>query len=151
MRSITPFLWFDDNLEEAIEFYSSVFPGGKVHSTTAMPDGKVLVADFELAGQQFKGLNGGPQFRFNEAFSLFVECEDQEEVDRFWDALTADGGEESQCGWLKDRFGLSWQIIPVEFLQMVSDGDPEQVQRVMAAMQTMRKLEVAPLRAAYKG
>lgn len=151
MRSITPFLWFDDNLEEAIEFYSSVFPDGKVHSITAMPDGKVLVADFELAGQQFKGLNGGPHFRFNEAFSLFVECEDQDEVDRFWDALTADGGEESQCGWLKDKFGLSWQIIPVEFLDMVSVGDPEQVQRVMAAMQTMRKLEVAPLRAAYDG
>lgn len=115
------------------------------------PDGKVFTADFELAGQQIKGLTGGPQFRFTEAFSLFVECDDQEEVDRYWAALTADGGEESVCGWLKDKFGLSWQIIPVAFLEMVSDGDPDQSQRVMASMQTMRKLDVAELRKAYEG
>lgn len=151
MRSITPFLWFDDDLEGAIEFYTSVFPDGKVHGTTKLPDGQVLTAEFELAGQSFKGLNGGPQFRFTEAISLFVECDDQEEVDRYWDALTADGGEESVCGWLKDKYGLSWQIIPVEFLDMVSDGDPEQVQRTMAAMQTMRKFDVAALRTAYEG
>lgn len=151
MRSITPFLWFDDDLEEAIGFYTSVFPDAKVHGTTKMPDGKVLTADFELAGQAFKGLNGGPQFRFTEAISLFVECEDQEEVDRYWAALTADGGEESVCGWLKDKYGLSWQIIPVEFLDMVSNAHPEQVQRTMAAMQTMGKMDVAGLRAAYEG
>lgn len=111
----------------------------------------MFTADFELAGQQLKGLNGGPEFRFTEAISLFVECEDQEEVDHYWEALTADGGEESQCGWLEDRFGLSWQIIPREFLEMVSSGTPDQVQRVMAAMQTMRKMDVAAFRTAYEG
>ena len=151
MRSITPFLWFDDDLEQAIDFYASVFPGGKVHGVTRTPDGRVLAADFEVAGQRVKGLNGGPHFRFTEAFSFFVECEGQEEVDHYWTVLTADGGEEGQCGWLKDRFGLSWQIVPVAFLEMVSGGDPEQAQRVVASMQTMRKLDVAALRAAYEG
>ena len=151
MKAITPFLWFDDDLEEAIDFYTSVFPDGKVHGTTRMPDGKVVGADFELAGQRVKGLNGGPMFPHTEAFSFLVECEGQDEVDRYWQALTADGGEESMCGWLKDRFGLSWQIIPVEFLDMVADGSPDQVQRVMAAMQTMRKMDVAALQAAYAG
>ncbi|CAN5456916.1 VOC family protein [soil metagenome] len=150
MRAIAPFLWFDDDLEEAIDLYGSVFPG-KPPSTTRMPDGKVLAADFELAGQPFKGLNGGPEFRHTEAFSIFVECEGQAEVDRYWDALTANGGEEGMCGWLKDKFGVSWQIIPVEFLEMVSQGQPDQVQRVMAAMQTMRKMDVAALQAAYEG
>jgi predicted 3-demethylubiquinone-9 3-methyltransferase (glyoxalase superfamily) len=111
----------------------------------------VVGADFELAGQRVKGLNGGPMFPHTEAFSFMVECEGQDEVDRYWQALTADGGEESMCGWLKDRFGLSWQIIPVEFLEMVGGGNPEQVQRVMAAMQTMRKMDVAALQAAYDG
>jgi predicted 3-demethylubiquinone-9 3-methyltransferase (glyoxalase superfamily) len=151
MKAITPFLWFDDNLEEAIELYSSVFPDVVVHSMVRSPEGKVFVADFELAGQQFKGLNGGPLFRFTEAFSLLVECESQAEVDRYWSALVADGGEESQCGWLKDKFGLSWQIVPAEFMQMVSNGDPDQVQRVMAAMQPMSKLDLDTLRAAYRG
>ena len=151
MKAITPFLWFDDDLEEAIDFYTSVFPDGKVHGTTRMPDGKVVGADFELAGQRVKGLNGGPMFPHTEAFSFLVECEGQDEVDRYWQALTADGGEESMCGWPKDRFGLSWQIIPVEFLDMVADGSPDQVQRVMAAMQTMRKMDVAALQAAYAG
>ena len=151
MKAITPFLWFDDDLDEAIDFYTSVFPDGKVHGTTRMHDGKVVGADFELAGQRVKGLNGGPMFPHTEAFSFLVECEGQDEVDRYWQALTADGGEESMCGWLKDRFGLSWQIIPVEFLDMVADGSPDQVQRVMAAMQTMRKMDVAALQAAYAG
>ena len=151
MTTITPFLWFDDDLEEAIEFYSSVFPDAKVHGMNRSPDGTVFTAEFELAGQQFKGLNGGPHFRFTEAISLFVECEDQEEVDRYWAALTAGGGEESRCGWLKDKYGLSWQIIPRQFMEMVSTGNPEQVQRVMAAMQTMIKLDVPALRAAYDG
>jgi predicted 3-demethylubiquinone-9 3-methyltransferase (glyoxalase superfamily) len=151
MKAITPFLWFDDDLEEAIDFYTSVFPDGKVHGMTRMPDGKVVGADFELAGQRVKGLNGGPMFPHTEAFSFLVECEGQDEVDRYWQALTADGGEESMCGWLKDRFGLSWQIIPVEFLDMIAAGNPDQVQRVMAAMQTMRKMDVAALQAAYDG
>jgi predicted 3-demethylubiquinone-9 3-methyltransferase (glyoxalase superfamily) len=151
VKAITPFLWFDDDLEAAIDLYTSLFPDAKVHSTTRLPDGKVLTADFELAGQQVKGLNGGPQFPHTEAFSFMVECEGQEEVDRYWDALTADGGEEGVCGWLKDRFGLSWQIVPVEFLDMVADGTPDQVQRVMAALQTMQKLDVAAFQAAYDG
>ncbi|HYZ99010.1 MAG TPA: VOC family protein [Acidimicrobiales bacterium] len=151
MRSITPNLWFDDNLEEAVDFYTSVFPDAKVHGMMHRPDGQVLTADFELAGQAVKGLNGGPEFRLTEAFSFFVECDDQAEVDHYWSVLTADGGEESQCGWLKDRFGVSWQIIPTEFLEMVSKGSPEQVERVMAAMMQMRKFDVAALRAAYEG
>jgi predicted 3-demethylubiquinone-9 3-methyltransferase (glyoxalase superfamily) len=151
MRSITPFLWFDDDLEQAAEFYTSVIPDSKVHSTVRQPDGKVAMAEFEIAGQQVKGLNGGPIFPHTEAFSFFVECDDQAEVDRYWDTLTSEGGEEGQCGWLKDRFGVSWQIIPVEFLEMISTGAPEQVGRTMAAMQTMQKLDVAALRAAYEG
>lgn len=151
MKSLTPFLWFDDDVEEAIGFYSSLFPDAKVHGMTRSPDGNVLMAEFELAGQQVKALNGGPQFPHTEAFSFFVECEGQAEVDHYWEALTADGGKESQCGWLKDRFGLSWQVVPVEFLDMVSGGTPEQVGRVMGAMQAMQKMDVAAFRAAYEG
>jgi len=151
MTAMTPSLWFDDNLEEAIDLYSSIFPDAKTHGMMRGPDGNVFTAEFELAGQRFKGLNGGPQFRFNEAVSITVECEDQEEVDRYWAALTADGGQESQCGWLKDKFGLSWQIVPVEFLDMISHGSPEQVGRTFGALQTMQKLDVAALRAAYEG
>jgi predicted 3-demethylubiquinone-9 3-methyltransferase (glyoxalase superfamily) len=151
MKAVTPFLWFDHDLEQAIDLYTSVFPDSTVHGTTRGPDGTLMTADFELAGQQIKGLNGGPQFPHTEAFSFMVECEGQDEVDRYWQALTADGGEEGVCGWLKDRFGLSWQIVPVEFLDMVANGSPDQVQRVMAAMQTMRKMDVAGLRAAYEG
>lgn len=151
MKAVTPFLWFDDDLEDAIDLYTSLFPDSKVHAVNRGPDGKVFTADFELAGQQVKGLNGGPLFPHTEAFSFMVECEGQDEVDHYWGALTADGGEESQCGWLKDRFGLSWQIVPVEFFEMTSNGRTEQVQRVMAAMQTMQKLDIAGLRAAYEG
>jgi predicted 3-demethylubiquinone-9 3-methyltransferase (glyoxalase superfamily) len=151
MKAITPFLWFDNDLEAAIDLYTSVFPDSTVHGTTRGPDGALMTADFELAGQQVKGLNGGPLFPHTEAFSLMVECEGQDEVDRYWQALTADGGEEGVCGWLKDRFGLSWQIVPVEFLEMVSTGSPDQLQRVMAAMQTMRKMDVAGLQAAFAG
>ncbi|HET6952055.1 MAG TPA: VOC family protein [Acidimicrobiales bacterium] len=151
MRAITPFLWFDDDLEAAIDLYTSVFPDGKVHGITHGPDGKVLTADFEIAGQHVKGLNGGPEFPQTEAFSFMVECEGQEEVDRYWQALTANGGEESQCGWLKDPFGVSWQIVPVEFLDAVGNGTPEQVGRVMAAMMTMRKFDVAAIEAAAAG
>ena len=151
MTTITPFLWFDDDLEEAIALYTSVFPDAKVHALQRGPDGRLFTADFELAGQPLKGLNGGPQYRFTEAFSLVVECEDQEEVDRYWGALTADGGEEGPCGWCKDRFGLSWQIVPRAFLEMMGSGDGERVPRLVAAMQTMGKLDLAELRAAYDG
>ena len=151
MRSITPFLWFDDDLEQAAEFYTSEFPDGKVHSITRQPDGKVLMAELEIAGQQVKALNGGPQFPHTEAFSFFVECDDQDEVDHYWDLLTADGGEAGQCGWLKDRFGVSWQIIPVEFLELMTTGSPEQIGRTAEAMMAMRKLDVARLRAAHDG
>ena len=149
--TITPSLWFDDTLEDAIDLYSSIFPDTKTHAMMRGPDGAVFTAEFELAGQRFKGLNGGPMFPFTEAISITVECEDQDEVDRYWSALTADGGEGGQCGWLKDRFGLSWQIVPIELTDMVSHGSPEQIGRTMAALQTMQKLDVAALRAAYEG
>jgi predicted 3-demethylubiquinone-9 3-methyltransferase (glyoxalase superfamily) len=151
MKSITPFLWFDDKLEEAIDFYISVFPDAKVHGINRGPDGKAFTADFELAGQAFKGLNGGPQFPFTEAVSFFVECDGQDEVDHYWDVLTAGGGEHGPCGWLKDRFGLSWQIVPSRFLELMFTGTPEQQGRCMAAMQTMSKLDVAALQAAHDG
>jgi predicted 3-demethylubiquinone-9 3-methyltransferase (glyoxalase superfamily) len=151
MKTPTPFLWFDDDLEEAAAFYTSTFPDSKVHGITRLPDGKVLAADFEVAGQQVKGVNGGPLYHHTEAFSFFVECADQQEVDHYWSALLAGGGQESQCGWLKDRFGVSWQIIPTRFREMMSNGSPEQVGRVVAAMHTMQKFDVAALEAAYSG
>lgn len=151
MRGITPFLWFDGELEEAIDFYTSVFPNGKVHDVVRAPDGSAFVAEFELAGQRFTGLNGGPQFQFNEAVSFVVECDDQEEVDRYWAALTSGDGEEVQCGWLRDRFGLSWQVVPGEVYRMLSEGSLEQRQRVTAAIEPMVKLDLATLRAAYEG
>jgi predicted 3-demethylubiquinone-9 3-methyltransferase (glyoxalase superfamily) len=151
MKSITPCLWFDDNLEEAIEFYASVFPDVNVHSVNRNPDGSAFTADFEIAGQRLMGLNGGPHFHFTEAISMFVRVEGQEELDRYWDALTVDGGEESQCGWLKDKFGLSWQIVPVEFLDMMSSGDEKRSRRAFDAMMKMRKLDIASLQAAYDG
>lgn len=151
MKAITPFLWFDDDLEEAIDFYTSVFPDGKVHGTTRMPDGRVVGADFELAGQRVKGLNGGPMFPHTEAFSFLVECEGQDEVDRYWQALTADGGEESMCGWLKDRYGVSWQVIPDGLIDMLGDPDQEKANRTTEAMFKMRKLDIAALEKAYAG
>ncbi len=114
------------------------------------PDGTAVSADFELAGQRFDAINGGPQFPFTEAVSFVVECESQDEVDEYWAALT-DGGQESQCGWLKDRFGLSWQVVPLEFLAMLQDPDPARVQRVVDVMMTQSKLDLVPLRAAYEG
>lgn len=150
MTAVTPFLWFDGTLEEAVALYTSAFPDAKVHGVMRGPDGAAFGADFELAGQSFKGLNGGPEHRFTEAVSFFVECADQEEVDRYWAALTAGGGEEGRCGWLKDPFGLSWQIVPREFGELMS-GPPEQVQRVTAALMTQARIDVAALRAAYDG
>jgi predicted 3-demethylubiquinone-9 3-methyltransferase (glyoxalase superfamily) len=155
-NKITPFLWFDDQAEEAMNFYVSLFPDSRVISVNRFDDpetGKqmALVATFELAGQRLIAMNAGPQFKLDEAFSLFVDCEDQAEVDRLWDALTADGGQASQCGWLKDRYGLSWQIIPRTLMTLMSDPDPEKSKRVTAAMLKMGKIDVAALERAHRG
>ena len=144
MQKITPFLWFNDQLEEAIEFYISVFKDGSVTEIKRGPDGKAFTASFELAGQKFMGLNGGPHFSFNEAISFFVSCKDQAEVDYYWDRLV-DGGEESQCGWLKDRFGLSWQIVPNRLFELTSDPDPARAAAATKSMLGMRKIIVAEL------
>lgn len=146
--TITPFLWFDDNLEEAIEFYRSVFPDMKVHGMSRGPGGMLFGAEFEIAGQRLNAMNGGPAYTFNEAISMFVVCDGQAEVDRLWESLTANGGEPGDCGWLKDRFGLSWQIVPLQFLNLMSGGDAEKGQRVMAAMQMMSKTDIEALQAA---
>lgn len=155
MPTITPFLWFDSQAEEAAQFYALVFPNSRVLSTTPAPDGTpdasaggVLTADFELDGVRFTALNGGPHFRFTEAVSFVIDCADQAEVDHYWNALTADGGEESQCGWLKDRFGLSWQVVPRQLNELLGDPDPGRSGRAMQAMLQMRKLDVAALQAA---
>lgn len=149
MTTITPFLWFDDNAEEAIGFYSGIFPDARILEENRTPDGALFYAAFELAGQRIYALNGGPHFHFTEAISLFVTVETQEEVDRYWDALTADGGEESQCGWLKDRYGLSWQIIPTALMRYQVDPDREKAGRVVQAMLKMKKIVIAELDAAY--
>ncbi len=153
MPLITPNLWFDTEAEQAAQFYVSIFPNSRILSTTRYPEGSpgpvgsVMTVDWELDGQRFTGINGGPQFAFDEAVSFLIECEDQAEVDHYWDALTA-GGEESQCGWLKDRFGVSWQVIPKGLEEALSDPDSERAQRAMQAMLGMRKIDVAALRAA---
>lgn len=154
MQTITPFLWFDHQAEEAVNFYVSIFKNSKVLSISRYPEGvpgmggKVMSATFELNGQEIMALNGGPQFKFTEAISLFVSCETQEEVDELWAKLTT-GGEEGQCGWLKDQFGLSWQIVPTALGQMLGDPDPEKSKRVLDAMLKMRKIDVPTLRQAY--
>ena len=149
MKKITPFLWFDTQAEEAMNFYVSVFKNSKAHNVSRGPDGKAFTVSFELNGQEFMGLNAGPQFKFNEAVSFFVNCEDQAEVDYYWEKLTADGGEESMCGWLKDKYGLSWQIIPKALGELMGDPDPVKAQRVMQAMLQMQKIDVAGLQRAY--
>ena len=149
MKKITPFLWFDTQAEEAMNFYVSLFKNSKVGGVARGPDGKAFSVSFELDGQEFMGLNAGPQFKFNEAVSMFVNCEDQAEVDELWNKLTADGGEESMCGWLKDKYGLSWQIIPKALGELMGDPDPVKSQRVMQAMLQMKKIEVAGLQQAY--
>jgi len=149
MKKITPFLWFDTQAEEAMNFYVSVFKNSKVNNVSRGPDGKAFTVSFELDGQEFIGLNAGPQFKFNEAISMFVNCEDQAEVDELWNKLTADGGEESMCGWLKDKYGLSWQIIPKQLGELMGDPDPIKAQRVTQAMLQMRKIDVAGLQKAY--
>ncbi len=150
-----PCLWFDGNAEEAANFYATLLPDSHVDNvwrtpadTPSGPAGTVLVVDFTVGGERFQGLNGGPEFNFNEAISFVIECEDQAEVDRLWDTLTADGGQPGPCGWLKDRFGVSWQIVPQEFNELVADPDTEKARRVMEAMLKMGKIEVEGLRRA---
>ena len=151
MKKITPFLWFDTQAEEAMKFYVSLFKNSKVNNVSRGPDGKVFTVSFELNGQEFMGFNAGPQYKFNEAISMYVNCEDQAEVDYFWNALIADGGEESMCGWCKDKFGLSWQIVPKQLGELMGDPDPEKSQRVMQAMLKMKKIIVADLQKAHGG
>lgn len=153
-----PCLWFDGKAEEAANFYATLLPDSHVDrvwrspaETPSGPAGMVLTVDFTVAGQRLQGLNGGPDFRFNEAVSFVIECDDQAEVDRLWDALVADGGEPGPCGWLKDRYGLSWQIVPKEFNEMVASDDTEGARRAMEAMLGMGKLDVEELRRAYEG
>ena len=155
MQTITPFLWFDDQAEEAANFYVSIFKNSKITSLNRLPEGspgpagKVMTATFQLDGQEFMALNGGPQhFSFNESISFFVNCETQLEVDRLWEKLSA-GGAPGQCGWLKDKFGVSWQIVPSALGQLLGDPDPQKSQRVMQAMLKMTKIDVAELRRAY--
>jgi predicted 3-demethylubiquinone-9 3-methyltransferase (glyoxalase superfamily) len=143
-------LWFDGKAEEAMKFYVSVFKNSKIVSTMPGPDGKVLTGTFELVGQRFMALNGGPQFKFTEAISLFVNCETQAEVDELWNKLTQ-GGAESQCGWLKDKFGLSWQIIPSALGRFLGDKDSAKAGRAMQAMLQMKKIDIAKLQQAYDG
>jgi predicted 3-demethylubiquinone-9 3-methyltransferase (glyoxalase superfamily) len=150
MQKITPFLWFDDQAEEAMNFYVSIFKNSKVLGVSRGPNGKAFSVTFELEGQEFMALNAGPQFKFNEAISFFVDCRTQEEVDELWEKLTADGGEESMCGWLKDKYGLSWQIIPSVLGQMLNDPDPAKAQSVMQAMLQMRKIDIEGLQRAYE-
>lgn len=155
-QKVTPCLWFDMQAEEAAQHYTSIFPDSSIQSVTRFgedspgPAGQVMVVTFTLFGQEFMGLNGGPQFPFTEAISLHVTCETQEEVDTYWSRLL-DGGEESQCGWLKDRYGVSWQIIPRVLGEMLGDADAEKANRVMQAMLPMQKVDIATLERAYAG
>ena len=150
MQKITPFLWFDDNAEEAVKFYTAIFKDSRIVNSSTGPEGKFFTGTFELNGQEFMVLNGGPHFKFTEAISLFVHCETQAEVDSFWEQLSA-GGEESQCGWLKDKFGLSWQIIPNALGELLGDPDREKADRVMQAMLQMSKIDIQKLKDAYAG
>ena len=156
MPDITPFLWFDNQAEEAANFYVSIFPNSKILNvmrnpgSAPGPEGSVLTVDFELDGARVTALNGGPNFTFSEAVSFVVDCEDQAEVDHYWDRLL-DGGTPSQCGWLKDRFGFSWQVTPRQIFETIGGPDPAGRERAMAAMMQMTKLDVAKLEAAYAG
>jgi predicted 3-demethylubiquinone-9 3-methyltransferase (glyoxalase superfamily) len=156
MQKITPFLWFNDNAEEAMKFYVSVFKNSKIGRVARYgdagpgPKGTVMTASFQLEGQEFVALNGGPKFKFTEAISFVVNCETQKEVDELWKKLS-EAGEKGRCGWLKDKFGLSWQIVPTALGKMFSDADPVKSQRVMKAMLQMDKLDIAGLKKAYEG
>ena len=161
MQKVTPFLWFDNQAEEAAKFYTTIFKNSKIGKilrydeasakAAGGPVGSVLTIEFEIEGQKFTALNGGPQFTFNESVSFVVNCETQEEVDYFWEKLTADGGKESACGWLKDKFGLSWQITPRILIEMLQDKDAEKAGRVMKAMLQMEKIDIKKLKDAYAG
>ena len=154
-------LWFDSAAEEAAALYTSIFKNSRIGTITRFgkegfefhhkPEGSVMTVNFFLDGQEFTALNGGPQFKFNEAVSLIINCENQEEIDHYWNKLTANGGEEGPCGWLKDKFGLSWQVVPVEWIAMTNDPDKEKVKRVMNAMFQMKKFDLAALRKAFNG
>ena len=156
MQKITPFLWFDNNAEEAVNFYASIFKDARILEVVRYgeagpgPKGTAMTVSFELFGQQFIALNGGPHFKFNEAISFSIDCETQEEVDEFWEKLT-EGGEESRCGWLKDKYGLSWQVNPTILGQMLNDKDPQKAKRVMEAMLRMDKIDIPTLKRAYEG
>jgi predicted 3-demethylubiquinone-9 3-methyltransferase (glyoxalase superfamily) len=155
-QKITPNLWFDTQAEEAAEFYCSVFEDARIVSKSVYPEssdraGTVLTVEWEIEGQRYVGINGGPQFKFDEAISLSISCEDQAEIDHYWEKLTADGGEESMCGWLKDKYGLSWQVVPQGIEKLFTDPDSERVQRAWKAMMEMRKLDIAALRSAADG
>ena len=156
MQKITTFLWFDSQAEEAANFYASIFKNSRILEVSRygdgapFPAGTAMTVRYELDGQEFIALNAGPQFKFNEAISLYVDCADQAEVDYYWETLV-DGGEPSQCGWLKDRYGLSWQIIPSELPKLLGDPDPERAQRATQAMFTMTKIDVEALRRAHAG
>jgi predicted 3-demethylubiquinone-9 3-methyltransferase (glyoxalase superfamily) len=160
-QKITPFLWFDNNAEEAAAFYTSVFKDSNVGSESKYDEASaavsgqrkssVMVVDFEIAGQKFIALNGGPHFKFTEAVSFVVDCKDQDEIDYYWSRFTADGGQESQCGWLKDKFGVSWQIIPSALNDLVGGTDKEGAKRAMNAMLKMKKLNIRQLQSAYDG
>jgi len=156
MQKITPFLWFDNQAEEAAKFYTSIFKNSKIKSISRYgdagpgPKGQVMVVAFELAGQEFLALNGGPQFKFTEAVSMMVNCETQEEVDYYWDKLSA-GGQIIECGWLKDKYGFPWQVTPVILNEMLQDKDPAKSQRVMKAMLQMKKIDIPTLKKSYDG
>lgn len=151
MRKITPFLWFDNQAEEAANFYVSLFKNSKIHTVSRYPEGapapagSAMVVDFELEGQRIQILNGGPHFKLSEAFSFSVICEDQTEIDRLWDTMIKDGGEESQCGWLRDKFGVSWQIVPRKLLELQSQKDGKKAAATTQAVLKMRKLDIAEL------
>ncbi len=155
MQKITPFLWFDDQAETAANLYVSIFKNSKITNINRygeggpQPAGTAFIVNFELDGQEFTALNAGPEFKFNEAISFYVNCEGQAEVDDLWAKLTADGGEESQCGWLKDKFGVSWQIVPTRLGELTGDPDPVKAQRVIQAMLQMKKIEIDQLQQAY--
>ena len=156
-QKITPFLWFDNKAEEAMKFYTSVFENSKIGKVSRYPEGSpgpagtVMTGTFQIAGQEFIVLNGGPQFKFTEAISFVVNCETQEEVGKYWEKLTADGGHEVECGWLKDKFGLSWQIVPRILLELIADQDKEKSKRVMQAMMKMKKIDIEGLKRAAAG
>ena len=157
MQKITPFLWFNNNAEAAAQFYTSTFKNSKILSISRYgdagpgPKGSVMVVSFQLEGQQFTALNGGPLFKFSEAFSFVVSCENQEEINYYWNKLTSDGGQESQCGWLKDKFGFSWQIVPTALGKLMTNTDPQKANRVMQALFQMKKIDIATLEEAAEG